>query len=133
MHAEGPLRKIPLDSSKLMLQLTLALSRPGMYLRAVVDDAGTLVGGFWGVIGLVYWSSEPIALDRALFVLPTYRGGGVARTLIEDFLGWARTRGVKFCMIGQSTGISIDETRKLYERMGFETMGFNTLKELRDV
>jgi len=32
--------------------------------------------------------------------------------------------------LGQSTGVAVEQTQKLYERLGYKVVGVNTIKEL---
>jgi len=34
--------------------------------------------------------------------------------------------------LGQTTAVEIDKTRQFYERLGYKTVGFNTVKHLRN-
>lgn len=53
---------------------------------------------------------------NAVFVRPAYRGRGIAKTLMEMAIAWARERGCTRMRLRAS-----DDGRKLYERLGFHS------------
>jgi GNAT superfamily N-acetyltransferase len=73
---------------------------------------------------------ERVAKDLSWFVTRERRGSVAAVALVRDFEAWARAKGVKFFVLGQSTGVRMDTTRALYEHLGYEMIGFNTMKRI---
>lgn len=130
MHAESVFhRHLTLDEGKLLQQLEAAASVPYAYFRIAVRDEEVL-GGFLGRVAPMYFSEELIAHDLAWFVKPTARGSAAAVALLADFEEWAQARGAKFVLIGQTTGVKMPETKALYERLGYTSLGVNTMKRI---
>ena len=64
------------------------------------------------------------------WVKQTARGGSAAIVLLMDFEMWARGKGAKKVMVGQSTAVNIESTTKLFKHCGFRVIGYNTVKDL---
>lgn len=130
MHAESVLhRDIPLDEAKLVEQLEAA-GRIGSYYFRLAVRGDEVLGGFFGHISSLYFSRERAAKDLAWFVTKAKRGSVAAVVLVRDFEAWAKAQGVKYFVLGQSTGVRMDTTRALYEHLGYEVIGFNTMKRI---
>lgn len=131
MHAESVSHSdMPLDDDKLIRQLETSHTMPdNVYLRLAVlgDD---VLGGFFGVISTTYFCDERCCKDLAWFVSKTRRGGAAALRLVADFEQWGIDQGVRKFFLGQSTGVAIETTTKLYEHLGYRVVGVNTVKEL---
>lgn len=70
------------------------------------------------------------AYDRLLYVDPTRRGGIAARTLIDALERWCKEHSVTRVMLGVTTGVHAAQTEKLYNRLGYTTVGAVTMKEV---
>lgn len=69
--------------------------------------------------------------DLLMFVDKDNRGGMTAARFVKMYESWAKSIGVKYVRLGNSTGIgNIEKVSKFYEGMGFKRVGFNTLKEI---
>lgn len=77
------------------------------------------------------WTSPALkAAEWLLYVKPEHRGTRLAWRMVERFQELARLRGAKTLYVGSSTGINDEGVRKLYERMGFQSVGSSLMKEL---
>ena len=132
MHAESAMSAIPLAEDKLLDGLRMATVNQNVYLRLWMRD-GVVIGGLWGMLVSPYWSHEKVAADRAWFVHPGRRGGIAAVMILRDFEAWAKKRGVRWVMPGQTTGVRMDDTRRLFERCGYRVIGSNFMKEMSNV
>lgn len=131
MHDESVLhRHIPMDEAKLIQQLEAASVMPEQAYFKLCVRGDEVVGGFLGLISTVYFSSERVAMDRAWFVTKNRRSSLAAVLLVPDFEAWAAAQGVHIVLLGQSTGVQMDATRKLYEHLGYEVLGVNTMKRI---
>jgi hypothetical protein len=131
MHAESVFhRHIPMDEAKLIQQIEGAASIPDVAYFKLCVRGDEVLGGFFGQITSIYFSIERVAKDLAWFVTRNRRGSMAAVALVRDFEAWAKSKGVKFFVLGQSTGIRMDTTRALYEHLGYEMIGFNTVKRI---
>ena len=131
MHAESVSHNdMPLDDAKLIQQLETSHSMPdSVYLRLAVLGEDVL-GGFFGIISTTFFSDERACKDMAWFIRKDRRGGAAALLLVAAFEQWGLDRGVRKFFLGQSTGVSIETTTKLYEHLGYRVVGVNTVKEI---
>lgn len=88
------------------------------------------IGFFWGSLVSLFWTEEKIAVDLAWYLLPEYRGSGIATSMFQDFEKWAIQQGVRWCMPGQASDINVARMKGLYEHLGYKIIGMNALKEL---
>lgn len=129
MHSESVAhRSLPLDEARVLEQLRMPHDNPNVYFKIAVRGT-EVVGGFFAIIAPVFFSGEMVTRDLAWFVKPSRRGGYAAALLVADWERWGKAKGVKKFMLGQSTGVEIEKTRHLFERLGYRTVGFNTVKE----
>ena len=68
--------------------------------------------------------------DIGVFVLPEYRTTSAAVKLVKHLEEWARKQGASELWLGQTTGDDPERVVKFYNRLGYQTQGFNCLKEL---
>ena len=122
-------RDMPIDEDKLIEQLEFSLTSPDtIYVRLAVRG-GEVLGGLFGVISPVYFSQEKAARDMAWVVKKSSRGTFAAVRLVQDFEAWGLARGVKKFFLGQLTGINMEMTTALYEKLGYRVVGMNAVKE----
>ena len=91
-----------------------------------------IVGFISGIVHEYFFSNRKRVSDLGFFVLPEYRGSRVALKLVKLIESWAIEKKAEELHLGQTTGLDIDKTKKFYERLGFKTVGFNTVKHLRE-
>jgi GNAT superfamily N-acetyltransferase len=125
MHQESPRFSRMQFSDKKMLQILIGLIDSDNGLLLVTEHDGDMVGMFCGMVSEHFFSEELVANDIALYLVPSARGHGLARPLINEYVEWASKR-TKFINIGISTGIHLDRTAQLYESLGFQkcSIGF---------
>lgn len=101
------------------------------FLCIMVRDGVAPVGIFIGGVTRHPLFTDRIASDLVNYVIPEYRGGFIATRLVRKFEAWARRKQVKYVNLGQSTAIGdMARVSKFYNKLGFQTTGFNTIKEL---
>lgn len=107
-------------------------------------DLGVIYGPPHGCVLLAYHNDRPagaICLKRLddrhcemkrLFVLKAFRRKGIARTLANELLDRARSRG--YTCMRLDTGTFMVQSRALYETMGFGYIGpyYPVREDLRD-
>ena len=76
------------------------------------------------------FTDTEFAYDRMLYVAQDRRGGAAARALIEAFEQWCTQHNVVRIMLGVTTGLHTDATEKLYNKLGYTTIGVVTMKEI---
>nr|DAD80229.1 MAG TPA: acetyltransferase domain containing protein [Caudovirales sp. ctTqA28] len=121
------MKQHPVDARVLMQGLAATISNPTGYLKVLSVD-GKIVGGFWGCLTNMPWSSTLIAQDIIVFVNKEYRGYG--KLLIEDWLKWSESMGAKEVCLSTGSGIKTEVTCKLFERYGFRKVGYMYMKEI---
>lgn len=119
--------RIALDEEKLAAQLLIAAKLDNHYFRLCVRGERVL-GGFLGHVSTVFFSRELVAQDLAWYVLPAFRTTNAALLLVRDFENWARGHGASHFMLSQATGINVETTRSLYEKLGYRVVGVNSVK-----
>ena len=130
MHQGSTYAGMAFNDEKLIRQLAACGTIvPDRYFKLAVHGDEVL-GGFYGNIHSTYFSDEMLANDLVWIIKPSARGGGASLMLLADFERWAKEKGAKMVMIGQSTGMDIARTTKLFQHCGYRTVGFNTVKEL---
>lgn len=131
MHANSIFRDLPLDEAKVFRQLAAAGTSivPDRYFRIAVSGDEPL-GGFYGHIQRSFFCDETLAHDMGWWVKKEARGSLAAPLLLLDFERWAREKGARKVMVGQSTEQDIAKTTKLFEGCGFRVIGYNTVKDL---
>lgn len=130
IHAHSIYANMPLDEEKLIRQLSASGSIvPDRYFQIAVrgDD---VLGGFYGCLLRPFFCDELTAKDMGWWIKPNARGSAAAVLLLTDFERWAKERGARKCMIGQSGVENIERTTKLFQNCGYQITGFNTCKEL---
>lgn len=123
MHTEGAFAFLDFSTEK-MARLFFHCVESDDHLCLVAEKDGELVGGYMAYITPYYFGNDLLAQELALFIAPEYRGGSLAVKMTKRYMKWASDRGVKEIMAGASMGIKSDKVRSLYERLGFETIGF---------
>jgi GNAT superfamily N-acetyltransferase len=78
----------------------------------VLEDDGTVAG----CVGVTSEGAERCELHR-LYLMPSYRGRGMGRTLIETVLSWCRKRGCREVYLWSD--IKFETAREVYIRCGF--------------
>lgn len=121
MHEESRFSVLAYEPAK--VRATLAALIGKQYVK-VVERNGEVIGGFAGMVTPHWCSHNLVAYDFGLFMLKEHRGGGTAAHLLNGFRKWALEKGAKLVTIGISTGVEIEKTRELYDRLQFKTIGY---------
>jgi GNAT superfamily N-acetyltransferase len=95
-------------------------------------DNDKIVGFMAAMVHEYFFSNRKRVSDLGLYVLPEYRGSRAALKLVKSLETWAKQTGADDLHLGQTTAVDIDKTRQFYERLGYKTVGFNTIKHLKD-
>ena len=98
----------------------------GFAMVAVIDNK--IVGGMIGDVYMPWYSMDKLGIDYSIFVLPQHRNGFIAYKLIKAFEKWCIDNGAKQIRPGIGTGIK--NMTRLYNKMGYETVGTWHLKNL---
>lgn len=130
MHAESPrFAPYPFSRGKAeRLARSLICDADGILLVAERDDE--LIGMMAGLVTEHFFSSAACATDFVLYVQPGLRGGSAAPRLIQTFEEAAKARGAADVAPGISTGVAPDQTRALYEKLGYTAVGYTMVKAI---
>lgn len=97
---------------------------------AIQDDK--IIGFISGLFSEYFFSNRKQVSDLGFFVLPEFRGSRAALKLVKSLENWAKEMGADDLHLGQTTAVEMDKTRQFYERLGYKTVGFNTVKQLKE-
>ena len=106
------------------------IATPDEYFLHLAEKDGTIIAMYAGLLTEYYFSNDRMAVDLALFVDPTKRGGLAAVKLIQAFEDWAFERGAKEICPATSTQVAPERTAQLYHLLGYEVVG-NLFKKRR--
>lgn len=91
-----------------------------------VNDAGMIVGFFWGKLGGQVWNDDIVAQEVFFYVMEDYRNYDTGKGLIEAFMKWAKVCGASSLQVGAHSGIEGDAPAShLYKSLGFDMTGYN--------
>lgn len=132
MHRESSFSHLDYNFEKLMQMGRMYKDNPEMFFSQVaVDEHGKIYAMYVGRLTQYYFGTDLVAVDELVFVRPDRRGGLAAARLIKGFETWAIEAGASEIRPASSTGVYIDQTRKLYEALGFETVGHTFRKVIK--
>lgn len=89
---------------------------------------GVLVGGLGGMVYPDPCDGERVASEMFWFILPQFRGGGLA--LFNDFEKWAVERDAKRITMIHLQGLAPGILKKLYLRKGYQEVEVHYVKSL---
>jgi len=127
MKLEGTFANCDWDEQKLLN----LFEQPYIFCTLAQNPEGEYVAFFLGMVCPQFFGNDLVANDLAVFVHPDYRGGSYFVRLTHEFEAWAISMGAKEIYLGQSTGINIEKTRTLFERLGYQPIGYSAKKEIK--
>jgi GNAT superfamily N-acetyltransferase len=119
LHAEGAVRTLQFDE-RAMLKM---VEKPGLFIE-MAWIGGEAVGLFTGLVEETFFGPDIVAHQHLLYIEPAHRGGILAAQMMHRFETWALLQNAKEIWVSQATGIQPERTRKLFEALGFKTIGF---------
>lgn len=122
MHVESRFARLPFDRDKVQALFAHLIESPDGLLL-VADADGVLVGGFAGYVVEHYFARTKVASDFGLFIEPASRGGMTAPRLLKAYIEWAKAQGAVMIQAGITTGVHVEQTTRLYEKLGFRNNG----------
>lgn len=120
MHAESRYSFMAYDAEKVAGTLR---SLMGTGFVRVHERNGEIDGGMVGYMTEAWFSRARVAAELALFVTPGKRGGMAAWYLLSEFSAWAENQGAQEITLAITTGVKVEETGRMYQRLGFEQVG----------
>ncbi len=97
----------------------------------VAREGEALLGTIILSIGPLWYAPKVlVARDLLVWVAPEHRGGSTFIRMIRAMEAWARNVGITKLYLSQSTGIEVDKTARLYEKLGYSVSGFLSCKRM---
>lgn len=90
----------------------------------VYDEYDNPVGTLIGCIDVEWRTGQRLAFEQGVYILPEYRKTGAATTLVNYFIEWAKINNADRIQLGTISGIHADKTVNLYEKLGFDLIGY---------
>lgn len=122
MHVESRFARLPLDRAKVRALFAHLIESPDGLL-IVSEKDGDIIGGFAGYIVEHYFAHTKVASDFGLFIAPEFRGGMSAPRLLKAYVDWAKEKGAAMIQAGITTGVHVEASTALYQRLGFKPAG----------
>lgn len=120
MHHESRFRVLNYSPAKAARTLHTVLEQEFLWV-ATAD--GLVVGGM-AAIATPHWASDDlVAMDLALFMSPAFRGTLAPARLVTRYRQWALEKGAVMVDMGVNTGVHVETTTRLLERLGFKRCG----------
>ena len=110
------------DAGRLTKTLAAAIESPHGFAWVSERD-GLVVGGLIAMLTPHWFSPDLTACDLALFMLPEHRGTMAPTRLLNAYAAWAHDRGAKQILLGLMTGVHVEQTQALCERLGWRRAG----------
>ena len=97
----------------------------------VAREGEVLLGTIILSVGPLWYAPKVlVARDLLVWVAPEHRGGSTFIRMIRAMEAWARNVGIAKIYLSQSTGIEVDKTARLYEKLGYSVSGFLSCKRM---
>jgi GNAT superfamily N-acetyltransferase len=93
-------------------------------------DQNKVIGFISGLITTYFFSKKMRVTDLGFYITEQYRGSRAAIKLIKALEVWAKQNNITDVCLGQTTAVNIEKTQQFYNRLGYKTVGFNTVKHL---
>lgn len=122
MHEESEFRDIDWCPVKVESWINRNVNDPERFVMCAYDE-DKLAGVFVGSLSRFYFGNDVLASDLLWYVGKEYRGTRTGLRLLKMFRSWATDLGADKIQVGISSGLSMDRTGALLERMGFSQIG----------
>jgi len=96
----------------------------------IATEENKIVGFLAGIKSPYFFSNKMRVCDIGFYVVPKHRGSRAAIRLLAKLEDWAKENNIVDVCIGQTTAVNIEKTQQFYNRLGYKTVGFNTVKHL---
>ena len=121
MHAESPVFcKLTFDREKLYTTIGNVIEHG---FAMVYESNGHIRGVILAMVAPHWFSKDLFTCDLALFIEPQHRGGIAAVRLLNAYANWAQESGAKLIQFGIMTGVGVETTAALCERLGWKRAG----------
>jgi GNAT superfamily N-acetyltransferase len=104
---------------------------PTIKCLIALDEEELLGTIILAVSPLWYAPKEIVARDLLVWVAPEHRGGSTFIRMIKAVESWALRANISRLYLSQSTGIEVERTARLYEKLGYSVSGFLSSKRIK--
>lgn len=126
MHEESPrFRDWAFADEKAAALAQNIVGGAGLALVAVKD--GEVIGMLASVVAEHFFSYAPYAADLVVYVTPAHRGSSACYRMVRQW-DQACSEVVVESVLGISTDVAPERTRKLYEKLGYKLSGYIMVK-----
>lgn len=125
MFKESAYSSLTWDRDRALAEYVWTLNKGVVF---VYEKEGKPIGMILGHVASPWFSSDLVGYEECFFVLPEHRSGRVAARLVEHWSNWCINHGAK--MLRPSTSCGTFTSERLYEALGFRSVGGNFVKDL---
>ena len=122
MHQEGHFKHTDYDLTK-VTHLFTSIIEDDDKCCFIYERGGKIVGFFMGYIAEYYFGKDLSSYDLLIYVDKNARGGSAGIKLLQCYIKWAKSWGVKDIRLGDSAEIDSEAVGRLYKHMGFREHG----------
>lgn len=123
MHAESRFARLPYSIEKCQELVASTIANPEEMVGMVYEQDHAVIGVLLGFIDEHFFTNARVASDVLLYVIPERRGSMAGPRLLDYFTAWAKTKKADLIEVGISTGISVEKSSRLYQRLGYKPVG----------
>lgn len=121
MHAESPhYRDRNYSERKVYNSAFVIIGKPDLGGILVAESEGRIVGVLAFVVAEDFFGHDKFTTDLVVYVTPEKRGGTAFVRLVTAYEKWADELGIVEKFLGVSTGIDMDKTVDMLERLDYE-------------
>jgi N-acetylglutamate synthase-like GNAT family acetyltransferase len=123
MHAETMFSVFDVSEARLREAVEDFLLPDIGLFTCVIEADGAIQGVFFGHIGSMWFSDDLCGFDDVWYVSPEYRGTIESVRMLRRFEWWCKDSGCKAALVGVSSGVMVDRTSAILERLGYGRLG----------
>ena len=123
MYKESVYRHFNYDPNKFGRLLYTFMTNPDTHFAYIGTFNGSPNSIFLGSIGEHYFGTDLIAADTLWYVSTQSRGSRAGLQLLRAFEKWAKERNVAEIAIGVSSGLKVDKTGTMLQKLGYDVVG----------
>lgn len=123
LHAESRFARLPYSVDKCRALAASMVAEPDGHCALIAERGGEPIGVMLGFIDEHFFTDARVASDVMLYIVPQCRGGLAGPRLLDHFTAWALSKQVEMVEIGISTGVNVEASTRLYQRLGYRPVG----------
>lgn len=120
MHNESDYKHLEYHPMEILRSVNLA---PDLYRCWVAEEDNEIYGMLVAIKHPHMFCYGTCVTELILYVTPEKRGGLAAYRLVKKLRQWADDEGAVEVSAGISTGVNVERTSALYQRLGFSEVG----------